>query len=741
MDDGSSLGSGESAVLPPLPSKPREEANQPTKSSSAAPLKGEVGEAVNSAAAEDEVIFVPSESVHVIDSEHADPGLKTAIATAVPVKEVSEHDRLFYLARTSCFREIMGMPLWTEDPHKILTARDDEGHSLLHWAALVDDFGFIEAFCNLPDFDSVIGPDPKASNLQTPLMWAIIKGNLRSMASLYGRGASLAAVDSLKANGIILASQHNQLLALLLLHYWCQQQGDMSPLFDQRDQLGCSAAHWAAYKGYVNILRYLDYFGLLLDEQDNEGKTPLHRAAISQWPEACDFLIGKGCNPLARDNNDETPLDIARKHKNNFLANSLLKSIVKHKSKQRRGYRQLEEANELTIRGSSSSSSAPSCAVPQEEVVQNGMEEGRRSQAPTTTAMDSELITKEVKVPWWMSLLGDKQSLWVFPGFYLLVALLLISSFFLDIRPMGYDLAPVSYIIVEMLIPVCLTMFAVLVFGDPGRRPKRTRGHSAVEELCEKIVAYAFRRESYESVMNHDLSAISGQHVANMDPSRVCHTCWIWKGLRTKHCPICDCCVDDFDHHCTWLNNCVGGGNQRLFIAFCIAEFVIQLFHIIVAWQCLGRIPEAMKTDYSGWWGWISFVVGRQPLLLIVLIVEVLTLPWEAFIIFFQCRVVAMNMYTNEMINFHRYGHFWRMMATGGMSSIDPEEGRGRVHREFRNPFDKGIKTNCLDFWTGRRANRRRVVAMSDSEKENLTERCAAGEREMDEFNGDRHHH
>lgn len=42
------------------------------------------------------------------------------------------------------------------------------------------------------------------------------------------------------------------------------------------------------------------------------------------------------------------------------------------------------------------------------------------------------------------------QSLWVFPGFYLLVALLLISSFFLDIRPMGYDLAPVSYIIVEV---------------------------------------------------------------------------------------------------------------------------------------------------------------------------------------------------------------------------------------------------------------------------------------------------
>ncbi|KAF4698616.1 hypothetical protein FOZ62_006075 [Perkinsus olseni] len=148
-----------------------------------------------------------------------------------------------------------------------------------------------------------------------------------------------------------------------------------------------------------------------------------------------------------------------------------------------------------------------------------------------------------------------------------------------------------------------------------------------------------------------------------------------------------------------------------------------------------------MKTDYSGWWGWITFVVGRQPLLLIVFIVEVMTLPWEAFIIFFQCRVVAKNMYTNEMINFHRYGHFWRMMATGGLSGVDPEEGRGRVHREFRNPFDKGVKTNCLDFWLGHRENRRRVVAMSDTEKENLTERCALGDREMDQFSGDLHPH
>ncbi|KAF4715951.1 hypothetical protein FOZ62_015672, partial [Perkinsus olseni] len=141
MDDESPLDSIEDTVLPPLPSKPREgtadDAAQREDSSVETSTREKKEDGTPAAGApKDKVIVVPSESVQVIDSEHADPGLKTAIATAVPAKEISDHDRLFYLARTSCFKEISTMPQWKEDPHMILTARDDEGHSLLHWAAL-----------------------------------------------------------------------------------------------------------------------------------------------------------------------------------------------------------------------------------------------------------------------------------------------------------------------------------------------------------------------------------------------------------------------------------------------------------------------------------------------------------------------------------------------------------------------------------------------------------------------------
>lgn len=57
-----------------------------------------------------------------------------------------------------------------------------------------------------------------------------------------------------------------------------------------------------------------------------------------------------------------------------------------------------------------------------------------------------------------------------------------------------------------------------------------------------------------------------------------CHLCNITTTCkRTKHCSICNKCVIQFDHHCMWLNNCIGGRNYSAFIICVISAITAAL--------------------------------------------------------------------------------------------------------------------------------------------------------------------
>lgn len=59
-----------------------------------------------------------------------------------------------------------------------------------------------------------------------------------------------------------------------------------------------------------------------------------------------------------------------------------------------------------------------------------------------------------------------------------------------------------------------------------------------------------------------------------------CTACIIRKPLRSKHCSDCDRCVAKFDHHCPWVDNCIGENNLKYFVGFlfwtpiCLALFM-----------------------------------------------------------------------------------------------------------------------------------------------------------------------
>jgi hypothetical protein len=45
-----------------------------------------------------------------------------------------------------------------------------------------------------------------------------------------------------------------------------------------------------------------------------------------------------------------------------------------------------------------------------------------------------------------------------------------------------------------------------------------------------------------------------------------CRLCLVYVSKGTRHCSICNKCVMGFDHHCIYLNTCIGSRNYPLFL-------------------------------------------------------------------------------------------------------------------------------------------------------------------------------
>ena len=79
-------------------------------------------------------------------------------------------------------------------------------------------------------------------------------------------------------------------------------------------------------------------------------------------------------------------------------------------------------------------------------------------------------------------------------------------------------------------------------------------------------------------MVNHEYMDLLDIVDKGNDVEEYCPYCLVKRKFRSKHCLVCQQCVDEFDHHCFWVGNCIGKKNYTLFFTFLIYILLNTLF-------------------------------------------------------------------------------------------------------------------------------------------------------------------
>ncbi|NXU83867.1 ZDH12 palmitoyltransferase, partial [Xiphorhynchus elegans] len=147
---------------------------------------------------------------------------------------------------------------------------------------------------------------------------------------------------------------------------------------------------------------------------------------------------------------------------------------------------------------------------------------------------------------------------------------------------------------------------------------------------------------------------------------RRCGYCLVKQPMRARHCQLCQHCVRRYDHHCPWIENCVGERNHPLFIAYLGVQLVVLLWGGHVAWSGL---------DFQQSWEWLQHnIFLLMSFLLIVIFTTVVLLLLVCHLYLISC-----NTTTWEFMSHHRISYL--------------------RHSQLENPFDQGIILNLWRFF------------------------------------------
>ncbi|KAI1759007.1 ankyrin [Hypoxylon sp. FL1150] len=596
------------------------------------------------------------------------------------------------------------------------TYTDDEGITPLHWAAINNQFTMCKFLIEKGADINKKGGD----SIATPLQWAAQRSNYYTVNLLLQHGADPLITDAQGYNTLHISTfSGNVLLVVLLLH-----QG--IPV-DVADAYGHTCLMWAAYKGFPQCVDLFLRWGASVHATDEQGFTALHWALVKGSPQCILKLLEYGSDRFAKTETGKTPAITARDLNTVNAWQRALKEC---------GYD--EDGHAVTPWWPGSSFFLkdkrgfmnkflfllPFALLFMEMMILAHLPIILSVPAALLVGFGVQWITNQIleyappdmrhlhKTPW-------------LAGIFAASLFLVGMGWLLSVLPGTFSTHPLLNFAFVILYSLTGYFYAACMVFDPGYVPK--------------LNGIAEQKAAIDELMR----------LWKFDESNFCVTCMIRTPLRSKHCRRCQRCVAKHDHHCPWVNNCVGVNNHRHFFLYLICLVFDILFLDWLLYYYFTDLPKPDSAHCILLAESICDVVSADPYTVLLGLWTNLQLTWVGMLIFVQFIQVARAMTTYENMygiqdgtgssitsaftstgaplnpnhpdaatppsaaadplgtgrHAHKHKSFLQQWGRllGVDTFIETATGRGAATgqkmRKKRNPYSKGVVQNCRDFW------------------------------------------